>query len=173
MTIPEKAQVGCSSWISSVAEGRAWLRARAKCFATFALDADVDGVDFCGDEGSIEPPETSSHYPDRPRGGTSVELPHSMLGAAARDYGMHHHGGAATADDALLFPFLFRAAATAGQTRQIFSSCSTLSSCASLRLPRRLVFPLHGARHPPDDPVSSSRPTTTRSCAFCCLESQS
>lgn len=55
----EKVRVECSSWILNVLQGRALLRARAECFATFALGAAVDGVDFGGGADSAEPPVMS------------------------------------------------------------------------------------------------------------------
>jgi len=55
VTTPEMVLVGRSSWILNVLQGRALLRARAECFATFALGAAADGVDFGGGVGSTEP----------------------------------------------------------------------------------------------------------------------
>jgi hypothetical protein len=103
MTIPENVPVGCSSLISSVAEGRVLPHARAECFATFALDVSVDGVDFDEDEGLTEPLETSLHFQSRQSGGTCVEHAHLMLDDAVRDSGVHPHHGAATANDVPLF----------------------------------------------------------------------
>ena len=54
-TTPEKVLVGRSSSISNVLQGRASLRARAECFATFALGAAADGVDFGRGVGSAGP----------------------------------------------------------------------------------------------------------------------
>ena len=59
VTTPEKVLVGRSSSISNVLQGRALLRARAECFATFALGAAADGVDSGGGVGSAEPPAMS------------------------------------------------------------------------------------------------------------------
>ena len=59
VTTPEKVLVGRSSSILNVLQGRALLRARAECFATFALGAAVDGVDFGGGADSAEPPVMS------------------------------------------------------------------------------------------------------------------
>ena len=52
-------RVEYSSWILNVLQGRASLRARAECFATFALGAAAYGVDFGGGADSAEPPAMS------------------------------------------------------------------------------------------------------------------
>jgi len=59
VTTPEKVLVGRFSSILNVLQGRALLRARAECFATFALGAAADGVDSGGGVGSAEPPAMS------------------------------------------------------------------------------------------------------------------
>jgi hypothetical protein len=55
VTSLERVPVGCSSLTLNVLQGRASLRARAECFATFALDVAAGGVDFGGGVGSAEP----------------------------------------------------------------------------------------------------------------------